>query len=329
MKKKNKTLWFEIKPYVILFLCLFGLDVLAQSNLESLEKRANISNDVVYKKINDTLSLKMDLYIPKVKSEKKFPVVVQIHGGGWAFGDKSIPENTFVEYAIEDLLNAGIAVASIQYRLVSKTSHFPSPIEDCKDAVKWLRKNATQYHLDGNNIGLWGNSAGAHLAMLTAYTKDDIWQGADELKTYSSEVSYVINAFGPTDLNKSLQTHASAFLRLFFSIISPELLDIRQKLIRGVTELDIDEDKDEIIYLCRLYSPISYGAQAVPTLTLHGTSDRIVPFSHATLLDKVLKEHQIKHTFVSIKKADHGFNKVDEQERKNIAWKITEFALAH
>jgi len=57
----------------------------------------------------------------------------------------------------------GYAVASINYRL-SQHAVFPAQIEDCKAAIRWLRANAAKYHLDPDHIGVWGSSAGGHLA---------------------------------------------------------------------------------------------------------------------------------------------------------------------
>ena len=57
----------------------------------------------------------------------------------------------------------GYAVADINYRL-SQHALFPAQIEDCKAAVRWLKKNAEKYGIDANRIGATGHSAGGHLA---------------------------------------------------------------------------------------------------------------------------------------------------------------------
>ena len=103
---------------------------------------------------------RLDIYLPD-KGDGPFPVIATIHGGGWEFGDKGDDFNLpFLEG-----LKRGYAVACINYRL-SDEAHFPSQIYDCKAAIRYLRTNAAEYHLDGAHIGVWGASAGGHLAAL-------------------------------------------------------------------------------------------------------------------------------------------------------------------
>jgi hypothetical protein len=81
---------------------------------------------------------KLDLYVPK--TDDKVPLIIFIHGGGFSRGDKG-------DQNPAPLLSEHFAVASINYRL-SQDAIFPAQIEDCKAAVRWLRKNAAQYNLD-------------------------------------------------------------------------------------------------------------------------------------------------------------------------------------
>jgi triacylglycerol lipase len=74
-------------------------------------------------------------------------VVIYVHGGAWAKGDKVVRSNNYIENFILKLVEKNYAVVSIDYTLVSETVHFPLPIQDTKDVVRWVRKNADQYHL--------------------------------------------------------------------------------------------------------------------------------------------------------------------------------------
>ena len=80
------------------------------------------------------------------------PGVIYIHGGGWRGG-------SYRNTQIYPLAKAGYFAASIEYRL-STEAHWPAQIEDCKLAVRWLRANASQYHVNPSRIGTWGDSAG-------------------------------------------------------------------------------------------------------------------------------------------------------------------------
>jgi acetyl esterase/lipase len=103
-----------------------------------------------------------------------------VHGGGWIEGDKVIHADDYVETTIKKLLPKQYAVISINYTLLNETTHFPLPLEDTKDAVRWVRQNAEKYNLDTNNIGLFGASAGAHLSLMAAYTPDNTFIGSPD-----------------------------------------------------------------------------------------------------------------------------------------------------
>ncbi len=111
---------------------------------------------------NNYIKQKMDIYIPAGTTTKK-PLIVFIHGGGWAGGAKN--QNTIPFFT--GMYNAGYICADINYRL-SGDSLFPAQIYDCKTAIRFLKAHASQYFIDTCNVGLMGMSAGGHLASLLA-----------------------------------------------------------------------------------------------------------------------------------------------------------------
>ena len=103
----------------------------------------------------------LDLYRPKDK-EGKLPVLLNIHGGAWVYGDKKV----YAPYCMY-LATQGFAVVNASYRLAPKHT-FPAPLEDVGAMVEWVVDHAEEYGLDVSNLFFVGDSAGAHLA--TAYT---------------------------------------------------------------------------------------------------------------------------------------------------------------
>ena len=103
----------------------------------------------------------LDLYRPKDK-EGNLPVLLNIHGGAWVYGDKKV----YAPYCMY-LASQGFAVVNASYRLAPKHT-FPAPLEDVGAMVEWAVDYAEEYGLDLSNLFLVGDSAGAHLA--TAYT---------------------------------------------------------------------------------------------------------------------------------------------------------------
>ena len=122
------------------------------------------------------------------------PVVIFIHGGGFATGTKAdgIP-------AIEPLAQRGYFAVTIDYRLAPVT--FPAQVEDVKAAIRFIRANATTYDVDETKIALWGVSVGGTLAALAGTTGDiEEWNTSGGSPGRSSRVAAVVAWFGTTNL---------------------------------------------------------------------------------------------------------------------------------
>jgi len=102
----------------------------------------------------------LDVYMPKKGSNS--PVVIWIHGGAFAYGDKE-----YVQEKAEYFTRKGYVFISINYRLSPKVVH-PAHAQDVSDAIVWINKNAVHYSADAGKIFLIGHSAGAHLAALVS-----------------------------------------------------------------------------------------------------------------------------------------------------------------
>ncbi len=141
--------------------------------LKSAEKSWKLVRNVVYAQ-RPSGELKADLFLQHAAGSH--PAVVVIHGGAWRTGVKEQ-----LHFVARRLADAGFVAMCIQYRLAPKHK-FPAQVEDCQEAVTWLRKHAGKYHVDPNWIAAWGYSAGAHLATLLALSAqgDRTWQ--QELK---------------------------------------------------------------------------------------------------------------------------------------------------
>ncbi|MFO0948067.1 MAG: alpha/beta hydrolase [Planctomycetota bacterium] len=119
--------------------------------------------NVVYSSPGGT-ELLLDANIPV--GPGPFPAILVVHGGAWKSGNKL----QLRSYA-ETLAKRGYATFAINYRLAPKHKH-PAQIEDVREAVRWIRKNADKYHVDTNRIGAVGYSAGAHLVSLLATERE-------------------------------------------------------------------------------------------------------------------------------------------------------------
>ncbi len=105
----------------------------------------------------DTKWHKLDVYRPKNAESEKLPVIINVHGGGWVYGDKE----RYQYYAML-LSQHGFAVVNYTYRLAPDFK-FPAPLEDLNLAAGWVLENAGRYGFDTGNIFAVGDSAGAQI----------------------------------------------------------------------------------------------------------------------------------------------------------------------
>ena len=163
----------------------------------SLASAAPTYKDLAYAAVSP--AEKLDLYVP-TSGSRPFPLVVMVHGGGFMMGDKS--DGTGLAGA-DQLLAAGYAVASINYRL-SAEAKYPAQINDAKAAVRFLRANAAKYNLNPDKFGAWGASAGGNLVSLLGTTCGVTVLEGNELGNAdtSSCVQAVVDWFGPIDFLK-------------------------------------------------------------------------------------------------------------------------------
>jgi acetyl esterase/lipase len=176
--------------------------------------------------------LQLDVWVPEVSAPP--PLVVWIHGGAWLFGDRRyLPETLRSNQHFDESLAAGLAVASIDYRH-SREASFPAQLHDAKAAIRYLRAHSEALGIDTARIGVWGESAGGHLAALVGLTdrRPDL-EGDLGAVGPSSAVDAVVDWYGPSDLAamqpKSPPPQIAATL-------PPELLFPEEVLVEGVDD---------------------------------------------------------------------------------------------
>ena len=143
-----------------------------------------------------------DLYIPN--GTGPYPAIVFIHGGGWIGGDR-----TQMTRIIEELASHGYVGMAIDYDL-SPQVHFPVALHESKEAIRWLRAHAAEYHVDPQRIAVAGSSAGGELAALVALTNGDSrYEGDGGSKGFSSTVKAAILYNAALDLTTAPENDES------------------------------------------------------------------------------------------------------------------------
>lgn len=278
----------RIKMVVSVHVACIGIISLSAAAVEQAVQPASPevnTGPIVYRDLpyvsNGHERQKLDLYLPR--AEEKLPLIIRIHGGAWLSGSKEWEKP-------EDFIRNGYAVASIGYRL-SQHAKFPAQIEDCKAAVRYLRANAQKYNLDPNRFGVWGGSAGGHLAAMLGTTGDVNEFDVGENLGVLSRVQAVVDYFGPTDL---IDFHRMPDGTVRSSPDTPVA-----KLIGGPVQDNLEKARkaNPIIYITK---------NDPPFLIIHGDKDKTVPLHQSELLEAALKKAGVPVTFYTVKDGGHS-----------------------
>ncbi len=189
---------------------------------------------------------------------------------------------------------ADFAVASISYRL-SPSFTFPAQLHDCKTAVRWLRAHADELGYDAARIGVIGNSAGGHLALLLALTADraDL-EGDGPHREQSSRVHAAVAYCPPTDF----PTVGELYERRPGKKPDPP----GREPIRMLLGATVQQQPD----LARLASPIHHVHPAAPPcLLFHGTADSLVPFDQSLRMVEALRAVGAPAELIPVPGAEH------------------------
>ena len=234
------------------FTCLLSIELWAQEV-------------VLYKEV-DTTKLYLEIYSPQVSAGNELPAMVFFFGGGWKNGNR----HHFLNQA-KYLSKRGLVCFLVDYR--TESIHQSTPFEcvkDAKSAIRFIRKNASNYHIDPDKIIASGGSAGGHLAAATALVS-----GYNE-KSDDLSISCIPNA-----------------LVLFNPVID-----------NGPGGYGYDR----IDAAYKQFSPLhNIDQEAPPTLFMLGTEDPLIPVETAKYYQTVMEKVGSRCELKLYQGAVHGF----------------------
>ena len=229
----------------------------------------------------------VDIYEPLAEfSGGTPPIVVFFHGGSWIHGDKITIR--VVDRFLRRMREAGYFVAAVNYT-TNLLRGFEGPLDNTRVAIRWLAEQASRYGYDRHNMGLYGVSAGGHLALLAVST----------MEHDGFSPAFVFAECAPTDLvaMKEGEAFEHSFTFRFFSE-------------RRLREL----------------SPLHHINDALPPVLLfHGGRDQTVHVRQSERYAAALKEAGRPVDLIVYPEGDHAFlNLSDEmwyrQETTGLAW---------
>jgi acetyl esterase/lipase len=239
----------------------------------------------------------LDLYLPK-KINSPVPVIMWIHGGGWKNGSKERLKGLW-------LIEHGYAIASINYRLIPD-HQWPAQIDDCRSAVRFLRKNALKYNLNPDQIIAWGGSAGGHLAALLGT------QFPPTKERISSRVQAVIDWYGPTDL-----------------LTMPPNVVSKKRPLEKVSQSNgaklLGQTVRDVPHLAKEASALwNVSKDDPPFLIMHGDKDPGVPIEQSLRLHEKQKQAGAPSELFIVKNAGHGGKRFFTPEANQVILKFLE-----
>ncbi|RJQ79272.1 alpha/beta hydrolase [Pseudonocardiaceae bacterium YIM PH 21723] len=230
--------------------------------------------------------LEMDIWPATNSGEGK--AVLLIHGGAWREGTRGdTPE-------WNKLLNRlGYTVFDVDYRLLGEVpagQAWEATVTDSKCALAWVTANAEKYKINPDRISVMGQSAGGHLALMTAYSS-----GSGKLPPScdlpEGKAKSVLDFYGPVDMVKF--------------VTGPDGSDEGKQLLNAVLGGSLAEQEQRY----RDFSPSSYFREGLPpTLILQGTSDFLVPQSQSHELQDRLTGLKVPNRAIYLPYTDHAFD---------------------
>src|SRR5215813_1928325 len=112
------------------------------------------------------MELKLDFYRPAQASGPS-PTAIFMHGGGYRVGSKKEAS----ALSVMPYLQMGWNAVNVEYR-PSGVALAPAAVEDARCALRWVIHNAKEYNVDTNRVVVTGQSAGAHLALMTGLVSE-------------------------------------------------------------------------------------------------------------------------------------------------------------
>lgn len=222
--------------------------------------------------------LELDVYLPTVQNENNGASVIVVHGGSWSGGRRS----DFPRWN-RWLCAQGFAVFDIDYTLAIP-NYLTAPA-DIKAVIRWVKDHAAEFEISPERIALLGRSAGAHLAMLAAYTANE-----------TESVRAVASFYGPVDLLWAYDIRGNKRVH-----------DGPQSLINHVGGRPEDSEEIRARYISA--SPITYvSTKTPPTFMTHGGRDRLVWWKNMERLGTKLSAADVTHEIHLIPYAQHGFD---------------------
>lgn len=251
---------------------------------EQRRGRVTVEENVVIGTGGDR-DLKVDVYTPPADLANGAGVLL-IHGGSWRNGDRTQLRG----YGIL-LGRIGYTCVGCEYRLAGE-GKWPAQIHDAKAALRWMRANAARLNIDPAKIAVSGNSAGGHLSLMIAGTRNmPEFEGVGGNAGVNTEVAACIAFYAPALLGRE-GVEPNERVRFLFGP------DATHETVTAA-------------------SPITHASASFPpTMLLSGNKDETVPVESSLRMYDALVAVGAKAELHIYEGAPHAFDRIPEFGRQ-------------
>jgi acetyl esterase/lipase len=233
---------------------------------------------------------------------------IYLHGSAWFAGDKDFGTKPFFRH----LVAQGHVVMDVAYRLCPEVDIY-GMIGDVKRAIAWMKDNAARYGVNPEKVVIGGGSAGAHLALLAAYTPQHPQLTPEEIKNDDLSVCGVVSYYGPSDLAAGYLPwrKANPNVNLPPVPIGTELDPALRMRYGGRMDILLGGSPQDIPDIYKLASPITHiQPDSPPTLLIQGDKDLLIDLNTTRALYTKLVKSGVPAINIVFPWTDHIFDLV-------------------
>lgn len=248
----------------------------------------NYTVDSVKKDVPYCNGQALDVYYPRKAVYENAPVVMYMHGGGWQINDKASEPNQLA--VLDPMRDKGFAVVSIDYRKLPD-NFFPAPVSDALCSVRFLHAEQKSLGIDAEKIGIYGFSAGGHLAAMVGLLDSQNAFNEGPYKEQSSRVKAVATLAGIFSFEQATRYNNDLKIRYFMN---------------GAEKV--------------LGQPVSYVTKDDPPFFMvHGLQDQYVAPEQDDVLAGLLNNVGVKNEIMHVQNAEHGLGQVGGEPVPSVA----------
>lgn len=230
-----------------------------------------------------------DVIVPK--GEGPHPVLVYLHGGGWVCGSPTTHNKLAHRFA-----EGGNLVVNVDYRMAPEHP-FPTPFEDCAEAVRWTTKEVAAYGGDPTRIAIGGDSAGANLSAAVAAALADDPSGP--------ALRAAILIYGVFDF-ATIAAEPPPELAAAMAVMP---IGLGEKLIELMVGSYLGSERSDALLRDPRVSPVHAAAKLPPCHVVCGTSDTLV--AQARALVAGLEAGGVEHESFEDEGMPHGYAQME------------------